>query len=393
MKWKVFFLIFLALTFFNTQNFAQETGTIKKIVIDAGHGGEDPGALGKRVREKDINLAVALQLGALIKEQYPDISVLYTRKTDVAVDLYKRARLANENHADLFISIHCNSSENKAAHGVETFVMGLHKSEASLEVAKKENAAILKEKNYENNYEGFNPNSPEANVIFSLYTSAYLKNSAILASKVQKNLVQNTHFTDRKVQQAGFWVLYKVAMPSILIELGFVSNYDEESALMQKSTKEKMVKSIFNAFVEYKNLLDNENKPLLKIDVQDEPKPAEVTPPTTPQVADNQKDTVQNKVEKVEVAEAQNDGIIYKVQVYASPEELKTSDPKFKPLSKVAVYTENGFWKYTVGSETSFKAAKQLQQEVRAKGFADAFVIVFKEGKKLASKEAAPYLK
>ena len=237
MNFKNIFLVLMLLTFFNSNIFSQEKDKVRCVVIDAGHGGEDPGTVGKRVKEKDVNLDVALRLGKLISSNYEDVKVIYTRKTDVSVDLYKRARIANENHADLFISIHCNAAENKSARGVETFVMGLHKSEASLAVAKKENAAILKEKNYENNYEGFNPDSPEANVIFSLYTSAYLKNSTSLAAKVQNNLVQNTNFLNRKVQQAGFWVLYKVAMPSILIELGFLSNYEEETIIIQDATK------------------------------------------------------------------------------------------------------------------------------------------------------------
>ncbi|MBR4536064.1 MAG: N-acetylmuramoyl-L-alanine amidase [Bacteroidales bacterium] len=245
--------------------FAQSQEKKFKLVIDAGHGGEDPGCRGKKSQEKTVTLNVALKLGKLISDNYDDVQVIYTRKTDVFVEVYKRAVIANNNHADLFISIHCNAAENKAAHGVETWVMGLEKSGANMEVAKRENAAILKEKNFENNYEGFNPNSPEANVIFSLHTSAYMNHSIMLADKVQRNLVRNTHLVDRTVKPGGFWVLYKVAMPSILIELGFLSNAVEEEYMIKPTSQDVMAVSIYNAFVEYRNALDGTNKPLLPL--------------------------------------------------------------------------------------------------------------------------------
>ena len=253
------------LTFFNAVVFAQSQEKKFKLVIDAGHGGEDPGCRGKKSQEKTVTLNVALKLGKLISDNYDDVQVIYTRKTDVFVEVYKRAVIANNNHADLFISIHCNAAENKAAHGVETWVMGLEKSGANMEVAKRENAAILKEKNFENNYEGFNPNSPEANVIFSLHTSAYMNHSIMLADKVQRNLVRNTHLVDRTVKPGGFWVLYKVAMPSILIELGFLSNAVEEEYMIKPTSQDVMAVSIYNAFVEYRNALDGTNKPLLPL--------------------------------------------------------------------------------------------------------------------------------
>lgn len=259
------FLLLCCLTFFNAVVFAQSQEKKFKLVIDAGHGGEDPGCRGKKSQEKTVTLNVALKLGKLISDNYDDVQVIYTRKTDVFVEVYKRAVIANNNHADLFISIHCNAAENKAAHGVETWVMGLEKSGANMEVAKRENAAILKEKNFENNYEGFNPNSPEANVIFSLHTSAYMNHSIMLADKVQRNLVRNTHLVDRTVKPGGFWVLYKVAMPSILIELGFLSNAVEEEYMIKPTSQDVMAVSIYNAFVEYRNALDGTNKPLLPL--------------------------------------------------------------------------------------------------------------------------------
>ncbi len=271
MNTKYCFLLFCCLTFFNAIAFSQTPEKKFKLVIDAGHGGEDPGCRGRKSQEKTVTLNVALKLGKLISDNYDDVQVIYTRKTDVFVEVYKRAVIANNNHADLFISIHCNAAENKSAHGVETWVMGLEKSGANMEVAKRENAAILKEKNFENNYEGFNPNSPEANVIFSLHTSAYMNHSIMLADKVQRNLVRNTHLVDRTVKPGGFWVLYKVAMPSILIELGFLSNAEEEEYMIKPSSQDMMAVSIYNAFVEYRNAIDGTSKPTLPLPKVSEP--------------------------------------------------------------------------------------------------------------------------
>lgn len=378
----------MLLTFFNSSIFSQEKDKVRCVVIDAGHGGEDPGAIGKRVKEKDVNLDVALRLGKLILNNYDDVKVIYTRKTDVSVDLYKRARIANENHADLFISIHCNAAENKTARGVETFVMGLHKSEASLAVAKKENAAILKEKNYENNYEGFNPDSPEANVIFSLYTSAYLKNSTSLAAKVQNNLVQNTHFLNRNVQQAGFWVLYKVAMPSILIELGFLSNYEEETIIIQDATKRVMSESIYNSFVDYKNLVEGTNKKGIEIT----PIYKQVSPNQHQEPQQTSQDSIIVKENSVVDTNAKTQ-VKFRVQVYATPDNLPLSDDKFKPLKQVKRYYENNWWKYTSGDEISFDSAQDLLKEVKQKGFPDAFIVAFLNEEKISVDQAKTLVK
>jgi len=388
MNFKNIFLVLMLLTFFNSNIFSQEKDKVRCVVIDAGHGGEDPGTVGKRVKEKDVNLDVALRLGKLISSNYEDVKVIYTRKTDVSVDLYKRARIANENHADLFISIHCNAAENKSARGVETFVMGLHKSEASLAVAKKENAAILKEKNYENNYEGFNPDSPEANVIFSLYTSAYLKNSTSLAAKVQNNLVQNTNFLNRKVQQAGFWVLYKVAMPSILIELGFLSNYEEETIIIQDATKRVMSESIYNAFVDYKNLVEGTNKKGIEII----PIYKQVPPNQHPEPQLTNQDSIVVQDKSVVDTNAK-DQVKFRIQVYATPDNLPLSDNKFKALKQVKRYYENNWWKYTSGDEVSFDSAQDLLKEVKQKGFPDAFIVAFLNEEKIPIDQAKTLVK
>lgn len=447
MNTKYCILLFCCLTFFNAVVFSQTPEKKFKLVIDAGHGGEDPGCRGKKSQEKTVTLNVALKLGKLISDNYDDVQVIYTRKTDVFVEVYKRAVIANNNHADLFISIHCNAAENRAAHGVETWVMGLAKSDANMEVAKKENAAILKEKNFENNYEGFNPNSPEANVIFSLHTSAYMNHSIMLADKVQRNMVRNTHLADRTVKQAGFWVLYKVAMPSILIELGFLSNAAEEEYMIKSSSQELMAVSIYNAFVEYRNALDGTNKPLLPLpkageqeksaaddgvaaepvkpapkadaDVAADPvKPAPkqdadvAAEPVTPKAkidagvaaepeqyslkqdanatSGPEKKATQPAVNKDNKAGAQptvQHNIRFRVQIAAIPENVSVTDSRFNKVKDVRKFREGKFWKYTSGNATTLEEAQEILKSVKPY-FADAFIIAFDGDTKIPVSQA-----
>ena len=385
MNTKKWFLLFVLFAFFNTQAFPQVKDGISKIVIDAGHGGEDPGALGSKGKEKDVTLIVALELGKLITENCPDVDVFYTRKTDVFIPLYNRSKIANDKHADLFISIHCNSSDNKSANGVETFVMGLHKTESNLEVARKENAAMLLEKDYKNTYGDFNPNSPESYVIFSLYSNAYLESSVQLASKVQKNLLKCTHFRDRQVQQAGFWVLHKVAMPSILVELGFISNKNEEAQLLDPTFQKALAASLCNAFIEYKNQVEGNTTSLISVPETKKPKVEEPAPakpeekPAKTEVSDLKPvDEPENKVES---------GVVFKVQIFALPDKLGPNDPKYAGLKNVDKYFEGNLWKYTVGCEKKFSDIQGVLKTTKEK-FPDAFVIAFKDGKKIPVPEA-----
>jgi N-acetylmuramoyl-L-alanine amidase len=225
---------------------------LDKIVIDAGHGGKDPGALGSYSKEKDVVLKIALQTGKLIKQAYPDIEIIYTRDKDIFVPLKDRAEIANAAKADLFVSIHCNSHKSKQPQGSETYVMGLHKSEANLEVAKKENAAILLEEDYEQTYEGFNPNSDEGHIIFNFFQNSFLSNNLDLASKIQNEFSEKTSLKDRGVKQAGFWVLYKTTMPGVLVETGFLSNPKDEKFLNSKEGQAKLSEAIAKAVGEYK---------------------------------------------------------------------------------------------------------------------------------------------
>lgn len=231
---------------------------IRTVVIDAGHGGKDTGCNGASAREKDVALKVALQLGALIEENLSDVKVVYTRKNDTFVELIDRAGVANKNHADLFISIHCNSGPS-AAFGTETYTMGLHTSTGNLAVAKRENSVILQEDNYEKKYNGFNPNSPQSHILFSLYQSAYLENSLRFAQKVEQQFKSNIGRSSRGVKQAGFLVLWKSAMPSALIEIGFLTNPKEEKFLNDKTNQTYMASGIYRAFKEYKQELEAMN--------------------------------------------------------------------------------------------------------------------------------------
>lgn len=230
---------------------------VKKIVIDAGHGGKDSGTLGKVSFEKDVSLAIALELGATINKYLPDVEVVYTRLDDNFVELDERANMANKNGADLFVSIHCNAvGHSDQVHGTETWVMGLHTSEENLKVAKRENAVILMEENYEERYEGFDPNDPASHILFSLYQNAYLKNSLNLAEKIEYQFKKRVGRNSRGVKQAGFVVLYKTSMPSVLIETGFLSNPKEERYLNDALGQTYIASGIFRAIRDYKEELE-----------------------------------------------------------------------------------------------------------------------------------------
>src|SRR5258705_4227112 len=241
--------VFISLTSFTRQRIKGKG--ITTVVIDAGHGGHDSGCLGSHAKEKDVTLAVALKLGKFITDNYKDIKVIYTRKTDVFIGLDERAAVANDNKADLFISIHCNSGA-KAAYGVETYVMGLHRTEENLAVSKRENSVVLLEKDYKTKYEGFDPDSPEGNIIFTLYQNAYLEQSLKISTLVQMEASDFAGRHNRGVKQAGFLVLYKTTMPSILVETGFLTNPAEERYMLSKEGQEKLAYSLFRAFSKYK---------------------------------------------------------------------------------------------------------------------------------------------
>ena len=228
---------------------------LRTVVLDAGHGGKDIGCSGRSAHEADVALAIILDLGRRIKEGNPGVRVIYTRRTDVFIELDERAAIANRNHADLFISVHCNAGPHPI-HGTEVWCMGPHKTEANLGVAKRENAVILQEKDYQRRYDGFNPNSPQGNILFSLFQSAYITNSLRLAQRVDRHFRTSVGRSSRGVKQAGFIVLWKSTMPSILVESGFLTNPTEENYLDSKAGQQAIASGIYHAFREYKHDLE-----------------------------------------------------------------------------------------------------------------------------------------
>lgn len=392
MNIKTLILVCFTLTFFNIVACGQAKDKIAKVVIDAGHGGSDPGSLGKLSKEKEINLKVSLRVGKLISDNFEDVTVIFTRKGDQTVGLYQRAQIANKNKADLFISIHCNSVNKKSyVTGIETFVLGLDKSEESMAVAKKENSAMLLESD-QSHYSDFDPNSPEAYIVFSLYSSAYLNSSTTFASKVQKHLLNNMKRVDRKVKQGIFYVLHQVAMPSILIELGFLSNPEEEKYLLREDTQELMAISIYNAFVEYKNLVEGTNKPFLPTGAtppQETPvvtidTVAQIAPPVDLKNIGDTKDTTVSIVHPVATP-------CFRIQFFLSKDNLSLSDKRFQSLNEVKKYNENNYWKYTAGDFKTLVEAQNMLPEVKKK-FPDAFIIAFHNEQKISIKEAEELL-
>lgn len=258
---KIATIFFIALTVVlcSAVKVEKKSRKVKKIVIDAGHGGKDIGCKGKRVKEAEIALKVALNLGEIIKENLPDVKVIYTRDKDEFIELHDRAGIANKNNADLFVSIHCNSAPSLTISGSETYTMGLHTSEGNLDVAKRENSVILAEENYKENYGGYDPNSPISHIMLANFQSAYLNRSLKFASYVEDEFKENLKRNSRGVKQAGFLVLWKTTMPSSLIEIGYLTNNDDEKFLKEEENQKNVANSIFHAFKKYKENIEGNN--------------------------------------------------------------------------------------------------------------------------------------
>jgi N-acetylmuramoyl-L-alanine amidase len=261
-------LIFLILSIsilLEKNGYSQEKTSITKVVIDAGHGGKDPGTIGKKSQEKNVTLQIALKLAEEIRSQCKGVTVICTRTTDEFIELHERAEIANRSKADLFISVHCNANPKHTFQGAETYVMGLHRTEANLEIAKKENAAILLEPDYSTNYNGFDPNSDESYITFTLFQNAFLEQSTRFASIVQDEMKDRVGMNDRGVRQAGFLVLYKTTMPSVLIETGFLSNPDEEKFLTSEKGQQYIASAICRAFRKFKARMEGNGKELASL--------------------------------------------------------------------------------------------------------------------------------
>jgi len=339
----IFLLIIFTSLFSNIYSQDENNYSINTVVIDPGHGGRDAGAMGKIAKEKDIALAIALKLGTYIEENFPDVKVIYTRTEDVFVPLNERAEIANKNKADLFISIHLNGNKNTRAFGTETYVMGIHKTEGNLEVAKKENAAILYEEDYTTKYEGFDPHSAESYIIFSFLQNTYLEQSLNYAAFVENEFETRALRKSRGVKQAGFLVLWQTTMPSVLIEAGFITNPQEEKYLMSKEGQEYIASAIFRAFKNYKNTIEAKSK-------------------------------FSTQIDSLEKNQKKESPVYFKIQIASSQNPIEKNDPFFKTLENIEEYKSNGMYKYTVGSSSDYNEINKLKKSIEGQ-YPDAFVI------------------
>lgn len=382
-RWQWLFVVALLIFNHPMDTMAQRGSKIRTVVIDAGHGGKDPGAVGRRVKEKDIVLDVALRTGEYIKQNLRDVKVIYTRSKDEFIELHRRAAIANENDADVFISIHCNSVGNSSVYGAETFVMGDHRNKANLEVAKLENAAILLEENADDQYGGFDPNSTAAYIALSLYQSTYKNQSIMLAQKIQEQFTKRVGRKDRSVQQAGFLVLYKTTMPSVLVELGFISHANEEGFLMSEEGKTYMASAIYRAFKEYKIEYERENA--LPPQLTEEQKAILV-----PDIVKQEQKAEKEKKEEtaLEKAVPAPNALTFKVQFMTSPRKIDLNDKRFSQIKLTEMYEHNGLFKYTSGKFQTVAEAQKHQQQLKKQGYRDAFVVAFKNDKRISMEEA-----
>jgi len=413
----------------NPKGFENERSKLKVVVIDPGHGGFDPGATVSGAVEKDIVLDIGLKVGRLIKKNFPDIKVIYTRDNDVFVPLNKRAELANKNKADLFISIHANYVGAGSVLGTETFVLGQHRSQENLEIAKKENAVILLEDDYTTTYEGFDPNSSESYIMFELVQDEYLGQSLQFAANIQQKFKEVAKRADRGVKQAGFLVLRQAAMPSVLIETGFITNANDKKYLTNEAGRENLALSIFKAFSEYKSSVEDKSRFSLASANPENGKPAPAAKPeNTPSSNKNQvennplpeKGTIQNPIdsgvnkgkakpeaveskpetpgaskriqeeEKAKEAEPkskssksieiQKESVLFTVQIASSLREVSLVPANFKGEKNIHLKISGGRYRYYSGKFDNYRLAEAEKNRLKQK-FNDAFVVAF-EGEK-----------
>ena len=374
-KFRLIFIFFCVIVFKQDIITAQTTDNgykLKTIVIDPGHGGKDPGSIGKHTTEKQIALAIALKAGKYIEDNFKDVKVIYTRKTDVFIPLMERAEIANSNKADLIISIHVNSIDNKQIAGSMTLVLGLHRAGENFEVAKKENSVIMLEDNYNVKYAGFDPNDPESYIMFSLMQNLYFDQSINLAALVQDQLRQRAQRVDKGVRQQGLLVLAQSAMPGIMIETGFISNPAEESFLMSDSGQDYIASAIFRAFREYKDLVESKsslrasmgtkhNSDSVRMHDESENDDNPLTDNITP-------DPIVPAVSVVE----------FKVQIAASSKPVSVNAHVFKGLEGVREYRVGNIYKYAIGSSPTFQDIIPYSKQIKER-FPDAFIIAVKD--------------
>jgi len=340
---------------------------IRTVVIDAGHGGKDSGAVGKLAKEKDIALAVALKLGHYIEENMPEVDVVYTRTEDVFPELWKRAEIANEAEADLFISIHVNASPKSSIRGTMTLVLGQHRADENFDVAVRENSVILLEEDYETRYEGFDPKSSESYIIFSLMQKTFFKQSIEFGDFVQDQFRERAQRRDLGVREQGLYVLAQTSMPGVLVEIGFISNPDEEKYLMTEYGQDIIASAIYRGFRDYKEEIERRSN--FTSVVVDEPEEAEVMEEAPDEVI------------------VPPDQVVFSIQIASSKNKIATEPSSFKGHRGVVVIEDGRWFKYMIGSQPDYHKALDQCQELK-RDFPDAFVVALKNGKLLPLNEA-----
>lgn len=352
------------------------SGKIKCVVLDPGHGGHDHGCMSKdrKYSEKNIVLSVALKLGKIIEEEHPDVKVIYTRKRDVFIPLAERADIANRNKADLFLSIHVNANPSVLPSGSETFTMGSHVSDKNFEVSKRENAVIKMEDDYTTKYEGFNPDSPESYIIFSLLQNAYSEQSIRFASFIQDEYRKGPVSVNRGVKQAGFLVLWRTTMPSVLTEIGFLTNLSDKSKITTQEGQQKIARRLADAFTRYCDDYSSRYGNSLEEEAEVKPDDSQVTEPEVKTEPDLQQQT---ETQPKTVAE---ENTRYSIQIMAAKKKLKSNSSEFKGLKGVQSIYEKGFYKYHYGDYATRHEAAAILGDVRKK-FPQAFIIGIKNGK------------
>jgi|LSQX01.2.fsa_nt_gb N-acetylmuramoyl-L-alanine amidase len=353
----LFFLFSVTLTLLNQSLCAGQSSDMKlrTVVIDAGHGGKDPGAISSdnKLREKTITLDVALKLGQRIKDAYPDVKVIYTRSKDTYLTLAQRTNIANRNQADLFISIHVNSVPSSKPRGSETYIMGTDQSHANMEVCKKENSVILLEDDYTTTYQGYDPNEPESFIFFNLMQNAHFEQSVIMASKIQEQLRKGPITVDRGVKQALLLVLWRTTMPSVLVEIGFLSNAADRKQLASEAGRKEIAGRLFTAFSEFKKQYDSHSG--MEIE----------TPVTTPDIG--------SEKEKPASSESASSDW-WMIQIFAAKKQVKPGAPDFKGLKNCVEIFQNGYYKYCTGRYATREEAVKALPELRKK-FDGAFIV------------------
>jgi N-acetylmuramoyl-L-alanine amidase len=340
---------------------------IRTVVIDAGHGGRDSGALGKKTKEKDIALAVALKVGQYIEENMPDIKVVYTRTEDVFPELWKRAEIANKAEADLFISIHVNASPKSSLQGAMTLVLGQHRAEENFDVAVRENSVILLEDDYETRYEGFDPKSSESYIIFSLMQKTYFKQSIELGDFIQDQFRERARRYDLGVREQGLYVLAQTAMPGVLVEIGFISNPEEEKYLATEYGQDIIASAIYRGFREYKEEIEQRSN--FTAIIREEPEADVAVDEAEPEVI------------------LPSDQIVFSVQVASSKNKINPDPSSFKGLSGILVLEDGRWFKYLIGAESDYHKALEYCQQVKG-DYPDAFVVASRNGKIVPLSEA-----